>query len=74
MIDRIFNASVNPVYADRDIKVVVDFLEFDFVDFAVFNIADSFISIGAVLFCICIFSGKYALNLKEKVAENHDES
>ncbi len=28
---------------------VIDFLSFDFIDFPIFNIADSFISIGAVL-------------------------
>ena len=58
MIDRFINVSAR---SDRDIKVVVDFLEFDFVDFAVFNVADSFICIGSVLFCICIFAGKYRL-------------
>ena len=31
---------------------VVDFFEFTFVDFAVFNVADSAISIGAVLFVV----------------------
>lgn len=40
MIDRIF------------LGYVVDFFEFTFVDFAVFNVADSAISIGAVLFVV----------------------
>lgn len=40
---------------------VVDFLEFAFVDFAIFNLADTFICIGSVLFCICIFAGKYSI-------------
>lgn len=40
MIDRIF------------LGYVVDFIEFTFVDFAVFNIADSAISVGAVLFVV----------------------
>jgi len=62
MIDRFFNESVR---SDRNIKVVVDFLEFDFVDFAVFNVADSFICIGSVVFCICIFAGKYRLTPPE---------
>ncbi|MCL2096589.1 MAG: signal peptidase II [Oscillospiraceae bacterium] len=61
MLDRFFNASVDPRYIDDGAKVVVDFLEFAFVEFAVFNIADSFICIGSVLFCICIFRGKYKL-------------
>lgn len=37
MIDRVF------------LGYVVDFIEFTFVDFAVFNVADSFITIGAIL-------------------------
>ena len=61
MIDRVFNKSD----VREGLNVVVDFLEFDFVDFAVFNIADSFISIGSVLFCICVFTGKYKLSVKE---------
>lgn len=40
MIDRIF------------VGYVVDFIEVTFVDFAVFNIADSCISVGAVLFAV----------------------
>lgn len=30
---------------------VVDFFEVTFVNFAIFNVADSFITIGAILFC-----------------------
>ncbi|MGI6153882.1 MAG: signal peptidase II [Christensenellaceae bacterium] len=33
---------------------VVDMLEFTFVDFAVFNVADSFVSIGAVMLAVYI--------------------
>lgn len=33
---------------------VVDMIEFEFVRFAVFNVADSFVCIGAVMFCIYI--------------------
>lgn len=40
MIDRIF------------LGYVVDFLNFEFIDFPIFNIADSFISIGAVFIVI----------------------
>ncbi len=32
---------------------VVDFIEFQFVDFAVFNVADSFVTVGAVIVIIC---------------------
>jgi len=60
MIDRFFRGEV------------VDFFEFAFVKFAIFNVADSFICIGSVLFCICIFSGKYSLfgNTKSKEEAN----
>ena len=61
MIDRFFNESVSEYVTEKSSKVVVDFLEFDFVDFAVFNLADSFICVGSILFCICIFLGKYSL-------------
>jgi len=40
---------------DRIISgVVVDFLYFELINFAVFNIADSFVSVVAVLLCIAI--------------------
>lgn len=42
---------------------VVDFLNFQFVDFAVFNIADSFITVGAVLL------GVYVIFIEPKVAK-----
>jgi len=69
MIDRFFRGEV------------IDFLEFAFVKFAIFNVADSFICIGSVLFCICVFSGRYSLfgttknkdNDENKNAENPDE-
>lgn len=33
---------------------VVDMLEFDFVQFAIFNVADSFVCVGAVLFAVYV--------------------
>ena len=66
MIDRFSNVSIDPRHADQGVKVVVDFLEFAFVNFATFNIADSFICIGSVLFCICMFAGKYKLKEAEE--------
>ena len=57
MIDRFANSSV----AEPGTKAVVDFLEFAFVDFATFNVADSFICIGSVLFGIFMLAGKYRL-------------
>ena len=68
MIDRFFNESA--IEAGK--KVVVDFLEFDFIDFAIFNVADSFICIGSVLFIICIFTGKYSLFEKPKTDNTNE--
>lgn len=36
---------------------VSDFFEFEFVKFAVFNVADTFITIGAVVFCLWYLFG-----------------
>ncbi len=33
---------------------VVDFFEFTFVNFAIFNVADAFLTIGAIIMCACI--------------------
>lgn len=33
---------------------VVDMLDFEFMDFAIFNVADSFVCVGAVMFCIYV--------------------
>jgi len=68
MIDRFFNDSVRETGA----KVVVDFLEFAFVDFAIFNVADSFVCIGSVLFCICMFTGKYKLKDSPNLINSND--
>lgn len=69
MIDRAFNESA----VRESVKVVVDFLEFDFVNFAIFNLADTFISIGSILFCLCIIFGKYKLSDKEDVEPKETE-
>ena len=46
---------------------VVDFIEFRFVDFAVFNVADSFVTVGAVIVIICaIFVDKNLFSDKKK--------
>lgn len=37
---------------------VVDFIEFDFVDFPVFNVADIYVTLGAVFFAILIIFTK----------------
>ena len=80
MIDRFFNESAAIGKAGK--KVVVDFLEFDFLQFEnfkfpVFNIADSFICIGSVLLCACMFAGKYKLKGNvpfQKGAEDETET
>ena len=48
MIDRLF------VTDAMGNKVVTDFFEFTFVDFAVFNVADIFITFGAILLVLYI--------------------
>ena len=48
---------------------VIDMLDFQFVDFAVFNVADSFISVGAVMLCVFIIwfweKGRKSKNVPE---------
>ncbi len=36
------------------LKYVIDFLRFDFIDFPIFNIADSFITVGAALLILSL--------------------
>lgn len=49
MIDRVFRPGFNGVNA------VVDFLKFEFIDFPVFNVADSFITIGVAVLLVYFF-------------------
>lgn len=37
---------------------VIDFIDFTLINFAVFNVADIFITIGGVLFCACLLFDK----------------
>lgn len=37
---------------------VVDFLDFRLINFAVFNVADSAVVVGAILFCACLIFSK----------------
>ena len=48
MIDRLFRVGTDGK------QFVVDFLEFTFVDFAIFNVADSFITFGAILLVVYV--------------------
>jgi len=68
MIDRFFNESV----LEPGTKAVVDFFEFAFVDFAVFNVADTFICIGSALFVISMLTGKYLV--RETAADEEEEA
>ena len=48
MIDRIY------------LGYVIDFLRFDFIDFPIFNVADSFITVGAVLLILDLILETFA--------------
>ena len=63
MIDRVF------------IGYVVDFIEITFVDFAVFNIADSCITVGAILFAVyLIFFDKTFFSKEQKGGSDGTEN
>jgi len=78
MIDRFSNVTVQPGRFGEGAKVVVDFIEFAFFKFPVFNLADTFICIGSALFCICIFTNRMSLfrdiKNKEKNEGNNEEN
>ena len=73
-------------FIDRIIKgYVVDFFQFTFIDFPVFNVADCYITIGAVLFIIIymfllkdedislLFKGEKAVSEEKKDDEISDK-
>lgn len=62
MIDRTFVTDVNGTH------VVTDFFETAFMDFAVFNVADSFITVGAILLGIYIIFIEPKVEKKLKAA------
>lgn len=45
---------------------VVDMFVFEFVDFAVFNVADIYITCGAIVFCLCVLLDKSELSTVKK--------
>lgn len=63
MIDRLF------VTGSAGEKVVTDMFEVLFFDFAIFNVADSFISVGAVLLCIYVIFFESKFEKTEKALE-----
>ncbi len=46
---------------------VVDMIELDFMNFAIFNVADCFIVVGAIILCV------WAIFFEQKPKENHDD-
>ncbi len=60
MIDRLFRVG------EAGEHFVVDFLNFQFISFPVFNVADSFISIGAVLFVLYVIKDEIIATMKKK--------
>jgi len=60
MIDRLFRVG------EAGERFVVDFIDFQFMEFAVFNVADSFISIGAVLFVLYVIKDEIVATMKKK--------
>lgn len=59
MIDRVFNG------------YVVDFIDFRLINFAIFNVADTFVTIGVVLIVIDVLFGKgRSLLVPEKKSES----
>jgi signal peptidase II len=55
-------------FIDRAVNgYVVDMFEFDFIDFAIFNVADVFITVGGILFCL------YLLFVHEKKEQKEGE-
>ncbi|HHU21948.1 MAG TPA: signal peptidase II [Clostridiales bacterium] len=45
---------------------VVDMLEFEFINFEVFNVADIFITVGGILFCLYVIFRKDAIEFKKR--------
>lgn len=61
MIDRIF------------LGYVIDFVDFRLINFAIFNVADSFVCVGAVLVLIFVFFCSEESKKKVKGAENEED-
>lgn len=60
LIDRVLNG------------VVVDYFEVTFVEYAIFNVADCFVTVGCILLCIGILFGDKAAQKKRSPAEVTD--
>ncbi len=53
---------------------VVDFIEFQFIDFAIFNVADCFVTVGAFLALIDILFFHRSIVFEEKKSDGGSES
>jgi signal peptidase II len=51
---------------------VVDMFEFAFVNFAIFNIADIFITCGGIMFCLYIILLEYKEKHKKPLQSDND--
>lgn len=67
MIDRLFVTNEAGEY------VVTDFFETAFVDFAVFNVADSFITVGAILLGVYVIFYEPKVEKRIKAAEEAEK-
>ncbi len=76
MIDRLFRPGVEAAE-----NAVVDFFKFEFIDFPIFNVADSFITVGTVMIFVYLlfFDSKQEHPLffdgkKKKASENNEQN
>lgn len=51
---------------------VVDFFRCDFIDFAIFNVADCFITVGAILLCVYIIFVEPKVEKRRRAEANKD--
>ena len=68
MIDRLFRYSEL-----RGCNAVVDFFDFTLIDFAIFNVADSFVCVGAALLCLAVLRSEIRANKEAKEQEHRHE-
>ncbi len=64
----ILGGAVSHLFDRAVLGYVVDFLEFEFVRFAVMDIADWFITIGGIVFCIYYLKQESLIGKKKKAA------
>ncbi len=67
MIDRIFHVGENGITS------VTDMFEVLFFDFAIFNVADSFVCVGAAMLCVYILFFETKYEKLQKAGHSEDE-